>query len=46
MLNEKSGINGRKVHFISLDTAFALPKQLNRRGKLVEYHESLLMFEL
>jgi branched-chain amino acid transport system substrate-binding protein len=36
MLNEKGGINGRKVNLISLDNAFSPPKALEQTRKLVE----------
>jgi branched-chain amino acid transport system substrate-binding protein len=36
MLNEKGGINGRKVNLISLDNAYSLPKALEQTRKLVE----------
>jgi branched-chain amino acid transport system substrate-binding protein len=36
MLNEKGGINGRKVHLISLDNAFSPPKAIEQTRKLVD----------
>src|SRR5437879_10770511 len=36
MLNEKGGINGRKVNLISLDNAFSPPKAVEQARKLVE----------
>ena len=36
MLNEKGGINGRKVNLISLDNAFSPPKAIEQTRKLVE----------
>jgi branched-chain amino acid transport system substrate-binding protein len=36
MLNEKGGINGRKVNLISLDNAYSPPKALEQTRKLVE----------
>jgi branched-chain amino acid transport system substrate-binding protein len=36
MLNEKGGINGRKVNLISRDNAFSPPKALEQTRKLVE----------
>src|SRR5437868_11072796 len=36
MLNEKGGINGRKVNLISLDNAFSPPKAVEQTRKLVE----------
>src|SRR5256885_15245700 len=35
MLNEKGGINGRKVNFILLDKAFSPPKAVEQARKLV-----------
>jgi len=34
MLNEKGGINGRKVTLISLDNAYSPPKALEQTRKL------------
>ena len=36
MLNERGGINGRKVNLLSLDNAFSPPKALEQTRKLVE----------
>ena len=36
MLNERGGVNGRKVTFISLDDAYSPPKTLEQVRKLVE----------
>jgi branched-chain amino acid transport system substrate-binding protein len=36
MLNEKGGINGRKLNLISLDNAFSPPKAIEQTRKLVE----------
>src|SRR5256884_8285684 len=41
MLNEKGGINGRKVNLISLDNAFSPPKAIEQTRKLVESDEVL-----
>ena len=41
MLNEKGGINGRKVTLISLDNAYSPPKALEQTRKLVEDTEVL-----
>jgi len=41
MLNEKGGINGRKVNLISLDNAFSPPKAIEQSRKLVESDEVL-----
>ena len=32
MLNERGGINGRKINLISLDDSYAPPKRWSRRG--------------
>ena len=36
MLNERGGINGRKVNLISLDNAFSPPKAIEQTRKLVD----------
>jgi ABC-type branched-subunit amino acid transport system substrate-binding protein len=36
MLNDKGGINGRKVNLISLDNAFSPPKAIEQTRKLVD----------
>lgn len=36
MLNEKGGINGRKINLISLDNAFSPPKAIEQTRKLVD----------
>jgi ABC-type branched-subunit amino acid transport system substrate-binding protein len=41
MLNEKGGINGRKVNLISLDNAYSPPKAIEQTRKLVEDSEVL-----
>jgi ABC-type branched-subunit amino acid transport system substrate-binding protein len=41
MLNEKGGINSRKVNLISLDNAYSPPKALEQTRKLVEDDEVL-----
>src|SRR5437879_2159555 len=41
MINEKGGINGRKVNLISLDNAFSPPKAIEQSRKLVESDEVL-----
>jgi branched-chain amino acid transport system substrate-binding protein len=43
MLNEKGGINGRKVNFISYDDAYTPPKTVEQARKLVEQDEVLLI---
>ena len=39
MVNERGGINGRKVNLISLDNAYTPPKTLEQTRKLVESDE-------
>ncbi|MGC9959804.1 ABC transporter substrate-binding protein, partial [Roseiarcus sp.] len=36
MVNDKGGINGRKVNFISLDDAYSPPKTFEQTRRLVE----------
>jgi branched-chain amino acid transport system substrate-binding protein len=43
MLNEKGGINGRKINFISYDDAYTPPKTVEQARKLVEQDEVLLI---
>ena len=44
MLNEKGGINGRKINFISYDDGYSPPKMVEQARKLVESDEVLLIF--
>ena len=44
MLNERGGINGRKIKFISLDDGFSPPKAVEQTRRLVEQDEVALMF--
>lgn len=44
MLNEKGGINGRKINFISLDDGYSPPKSVEQVRKLVESDEVAFMF--
>src|SRR5258708_25766144 len=39
MVNDRGGINGRKINLISLDNAFSPPKALEQTRKLVESDE-------
>ena len=41
MVNDRGGINGRKVNLISLDNAFSPPKALEQTRRLVESDEVL-----
>jgi branched-chain amino acid transport system substrate-binding protein len=43
MLNEKGGINGRKITFISYDDGYSPPKTVEQARKLVENDEVLLI---
>src|SRR3954469_24344921 len=44
MLNERGGINGRKVNLISLDDSYAPPKTVEQTRRLVESEEVALIF--
>ena len=44
MLNERGGINGRKVNLISLDDGYAPPKAVEQTRRLVESDEVALIF--
>jgi branched-chain amino acid transport system substrate-binding protein len=43
-LNDRGGINGRKINFISLDDGFSPPKAVEMTRRLVEQDEVALMF--
>lgn len=43
-LNEKGGINGRKITFITLDDAYSAPKTVEGTRRLVEQDEVLALF--
>ncbi len=43
-LNEKGGINGRKVTFLTLDDSYSAPKTVEATRKLVEQDEVLAMW--
>ncbi|MGV2979013.1 ABC transporter substrate-binding protein [Camelimonas sp. ID_303_24] len=43
-LNEKGGVNGRKIKFISLDDAYSPPKTMEATRRLVEQEEVLGLF--
>jgi branched-chain amino acid transport system substrate-binding protein len=45
MINDRGGINGRKINFISYDDAWSPPKTVEQARKLVESDEVLLIFE-
>ena len=44
MINERGGINGRKVDLISLDDSYAPPKTVEQTRRLVESDEVALIF--
>jgi branched-chain amino acid transport system substrate-binding protein len=44
MLNDRGGINGRKVNLISLDDGYAPPKTVEQTRRLVESDEVALIF--
>ncbi|MGN1287728.1 MAG: ABC transporter substrate-binding protein, partial [Bradyrhizobium sp.] len=44
MINDRGGINGRKVNFVSYDDAYSPPKAVEQVRKLVESDEVLLVF--
>jgi branched-chain amino acid transport system substrate-binding protein len=44
MLNERGGINGRKIELISLDDGYAPPKTVEQSRRLVESDEVALIF--
>ena len=44
MINDKGGINGRKINFITYDDAYSPPKTVEQARKLVESDEVLLVF--
>ncbi|GGC82153.1 ABC transporter substrate-binding protein [Chelatococcus reniformis] len=44
MLNDKGGINGRKIVFISLDDHYSPPKTVEQTRKLVEQENVALVF--
>jgi branched-chain amino acid transport system substrate-binding protein len=45
MVNEKGGINGRKINFISLDDSYSPPKTKEVVRRLVEQEKVLLTFQ-
>ncbi|MCK1395325.1 ABC transporter substrate-binding protein [Bradyrhizobium sp. 1] len=44
MINDKGGINGRKVNFVSYDDGYSPPKAVEQVRKLVESDEVLAVF--
>jgi branched-chain amino acid transport system substrate-binding protein len=45
MVNEKGGINGRKVNFVSYDDGYSPPKTVEMARKLVEQDQVLFLFQ-
>ncbi len=45
MINDKGGINGRKVNFISVDDGYSPPRTVEMARKLVEQDEVLFVFQ-
>jgi branched-chain amino acid transport system substrate-binding protein len=45
MINDRGGINGRKINFISYDDGYSPPKTVEQARKLVESDEVLLVFQ-
>src|SRR3954468_8252833 len=45
MINDKGGINGRKIDFVSYDDGYSPPKAIEQARKLVESDEVLLIFQ-
>jgi branched-chain amino acid transport system substrate-binding protein len=45
MVNEKGGINGRKIEWISYDDGYSPPKTVEMARKLVEQDRVLLLFQ-
>src|ERR1700674_4431506 len=44
MLNERDGINGRKIKFFTMDDAYSAPKCVEATRRLVEQEEVLALF--
>ena len=44
MVNEKGGINGRKIKFLTLDDAYSAPKCVEATRRLVEQEEVLALY--
>ena len=44
MINERGGINGRKIRFLSRDDSYSPPKTVEHTRRLVEQDEVLLIF--
>ncbi len=44
MVNDRGGVGGRKIEFLSLDDGYSPPKTVEQTRKLVENEEVLLLF--
>src|SRR3981189_1447069 len=44
MINDKGGINGRKINFVTYDDGYSPPKAVEQVRKLVESDEVLVVF--
>src|SRR6201993_5190802 len=44
MLNEKGGINGRKIKFLTMDDAYSAPKCVEATRRLVQQDEVLALY--
>ena len=44
MINDKGGINGRKINFVTYDDGYSPPKAVEQVRKLVESDDGLLIF--
>lgn len=44
MLNEKGGVNGRKIKFFTMDDSYSAPKAVEATRRLVEQEEVLALF--
>jgi branched-chain amino acid transport system substrate-binding protein len=45
MINEKGGVNGRKLNFISLDDGYSPPKTVEQTRRLVEQDQVAFIFQ-
>src|SRR2546421_11950973 len=45
MTNEKGGVNGRKINFISYDDGYSPPKTVEMARKLVEQDQVLFLYQ-
>lgn len=46
MINERGGINGRKINFITYDDGYSPPKTVEQVRRLVEQDQVLLLFQI